>query len=29
MLPCAMITFDNEKMQKIKLNREDAGFVNI
>ena len=26
---CALIIFDNEKMQKIKLNCEDISFVDI
>ena len=26
---CAVIIFDNEKMQNIKLNQEDTGLVDI
>ena len=26
---CAVIIFDNENMHKLKLNREDTGFVDI
>ena len=26
---CAVIIFDNDKMQKIKFNREDISFVDI
>ena len=26
---CTLIIFDNEKIQKINLNREDTGFVDI
>ena len=26
---CAVIIFDNEKMQKMKLHRKDTGFADI